>query len=386
MEKRFLIAATAGLLGGFCLSHLHTLDGRLAELEHDERVPEGELGHLQVLLARMELRLGGLQAELDERERELARWRELTTECVAQTVEARLSAADLGTNERWSLLESELSEAARLTREHEDRLQALAQAQPSDDSLWRDLMAPTVQLAGSGTVGTGVLLASEPVDGATWRTPVLTAWHVVRDILAEAPPDEQRVPVRIYEPDGQSRVESARLLRYDPGLDVALLELETTLRVDRGARLASRNRLASLRTFDPVFAVGCPLGNDPIPTRGALADTHHQVDGGRYWMVSAPTYIGNSGGGIFDARTHELVGIFSKIYTHGTLRPTVVPHMGLATPLQDVYDWLDSEGIAGLEPLEPEPIAKSVPATVPAGVVLEAEVGSSRSADPADGH
>jgi hypothetical protein len=59
---------------------------------------------------------------------------------------------------------------------------------------------------------------------------------------------------------------------------------------------------------------------------------------------------GNSGGGVFDAETHELLGIFTKIYTHGTLRPTVVPHMGLATPLPAVYDWLGQIGFAKLEP------------------------------------
>jgi hypothetical protein len=67
-------------------------------------------------------------------------------------------------------------------------------------------------------------------------------------------------------------------------------------------------------------------------------------------MISAPTYIGNSGGGIFDAQTHELLGIFSKIYTHGNLRPTVVPHMGLVTPLITVYDWLERTGHGDLVP------------------------------------
>ena len=69
-------------------------------------------------------------------------------------------------------------------------------------------------------------------------------------------------------------------------------------------------------------------------------------------MISAPTYIGNSGGGIYDAETHELLGIFSKIYTHGSLRPTVVPHMGLVTSLKTIYDWLDSVGLASMEAKE----------------------------------
>ena len=74
-----------------------------------------------------------------------------------------------------------------------------------------------------------------------------------------------------------------------------------------------------MQVFEDVYAVGCPLGNDPIPTHGKLSDTSHMVDGTKHWMVSAPTYIGNSGGGIFHAESEELVGIFSKLYTHGSL-------------------------------------------------------------------
>ena len=63
-------------------------------------------------------------------------------------------------------------------------------------------------------------------------------------------------------------------------------------------------------------------------------------------MINAPTYIGNSGGGIYTAGSNELIGIFSKIYTHGAIRPTVIPHMGLVTPLEEFYDWIDSTEVA----------------------------------------
>jgi S1-C subfamily serine protease len=136
--------------------------------------------------------------------------------------------------------------------------------------------------------------------------------------------------------------------------------------VRHGARLASRSALAEVRVFDPIYAVGCPLGNDPIPTLGEVAATQHVVDGQSYWMVSAPTYIGNSGGGIFDAQTHELIGIFSKIYTHGATRSTIVPHMGLATPMPVVYEWLDRAGCTALvEPRAGE--VKTASAVIDAG-------------------
>ena len=68
-------------------------------------------------------------------------------------------------------------------------------------------------------------------------------------------------------------------------------------------------------------------------------------------MISAPTYIGNSGGGIFGADDRCLLGLFSKIYTHGALRPVIVPHMGLVTPLVEVYDWLEERDLATIEEL-----------------------------------
>jgi len=60
-------------------------------------------------------------------------------------------------------------------------------------------------------------------------------------------------------------------------------------------------------------------------------------------MINAPTYFGNSGGGIYLGDTHQLIGVFSKIYTHGKGAPVVVPHMGLCTPMESIYEWLAGE-------------------------------------------
>jgi S1-C subfamily serine protease len=179
---------------------------------------------------------------------------------------------------------------------------------------------------------------------------MLTAWHVVRDIYGSPEKVNQPVHARIYLEDGTTTVEAARMVAYDSALDVALLKLDSDRAIPNGARLASRESLERAKIFDGIYAVGCPLGNDPIPTAGEIAATNHKVDGCTYWMISAPTYIGNSGGGIFDARSHELMGIFSKIYTHGATRSTIVPHMGLATPLSKVYDWLEGAGRPDIVP------------------------------------
>ena len=72
-------------------------------------------------------------------------------------------------------------------------------------------------------------------------------------------------------------------------------------------------------------------------------------------MLSAPTFFGNSGGGVYLADTYRLVGISSMIYTYGKMNPTVVPHMGLFVPIETIYRWLDGEGYSFVHERKPVP-------------------------------
>jgi len=254
--------------------------------------------------------------------------------------DARLKALENELETGWSGLRSAVDAAATLATETRHELEGLVE--PSERERWRALVGPSVQLSGAATVGSGVLLPSRELEGGVHETLLLTAWHVVRDIRSDALEPDATVPVTIYGEDGSERREEGRLVAHKASIDVAVLVLECPEAVAHGASLARPDELDTARIFKPVVAVGCPLGNDPIPTRGELADTEHTADGGSYWMINAPAYIGNSGGGVFDARTHRVMGIFSKIYTHGSLRPTVVPHMGLVTPMDAVYAWIES--------------------------------------------
>ncbi|HIF41363.1 MAG TPA: serine protease [Planctomycetes bacterium] len=258
----------------------------------------------------------------------------------------RMDELDAEALDRYSGLAQTVDANASLVEEAGRGLSELhSQLLPASSHLWRGLLAPTVQLSSPMTVGSGVLLPAtehEPVR-------VLTAWHVVRDILADSGTGLSEVPVRIYRQDGATLNASAKLLAHDNALDSCLLELVGEHTDLEGTALPTRAHLARMQVFDPVYAVGCPLGSDPVPSHGALSALGHWVDGQSYWMINAPTFIGNSGGGVFDARSMHLLGIVSKLYTHGARR-TVVPHMGLVTPLGDIYDWLDRSGYGELIP------------------------------------
>lgn len=319
----------------------------------------GSLSREQGKTVELDQRLSDLKCELEDASRDIdaqrariAQWDSIQDQIGPKAVDARFAQLRTRVEDRWKALDELANRALGSAESAHESVEELSRNVHRDpQGMWHDLLGPTVQLMGEETVGTGVLLASEPVAGTEeFVTYVLTAWHVIRDIQSTPQSTSTPVPVTIYSSDGSLRSETAQLIRYDATLDVALLKLNSTRAVESGAKLAPREHLGDVRIFERIYAVGCPLGNDPIPTFGEIADTHHQVDGQHYWMISAPTYIGNSGGGIFDADTHELLGIFTKIYTHGTLRPTVVPHMGLATPLPAIYDWLEDVGYASLEP------------------------------------
>jgi hypothetical protein len=387
--QRYLVLAATGLLAvcGAFVSY-RAIEGRLAQLETAPRVDPRELSELKSRIAEQGQRVASALAELDRlrntpartaelderiarlanelddtacslavQDEKLSAWEAVREEIGPAAVDARLAGYRDGVDSQMRRVDELARTALGLAEGARSELDRVEQDLDRDPGrMWRELVGPTVQLMGEDTVGSGVLLQSQRVDGTDeYRTYLITAWHVVRDIQASAESLAAPVPVTIYTPDKSFTAETATLLEHDAEIDAALLVLRTTRAIECGAKLASRERLASARIFDRIYAVGCPLGNDPIPTYGEVADTHHVVDGQRYWMISAPTYIGNSGGGIFDARTHELLGIFSKIYTHGSVRPTVVPHMGLATSLTAIYDWLDKVGYASLEPASVTP-------------------------------
>lgn len=328
-----------------------TLDALCARVEHS-RMALVELTHscqqhelLAPRIAALEEELHSTALTIGEQRARLASYefqQHETPHKLATLVGSRL---ECRVEELEAEIDARFSHISDLARRTSSQVQVVEENLSRDeDRMWRELVGPVVQLSGDETVGSGVLLESQALEGGRWRTCLLTAWHVVRDIVQEGDPRTSPIPVTIYGSNRSERSlrhETAYILAHNVSIDAALLVLESERPVECGAKLASLERLAKARIFDQVYAVGCPLGNDPIPTFGEIADTHHLVEDLSYWMISAPTYIGNSGGGIFDAESHELLGIFSKIYTHGALRPTVVPHMGLVVPLGAIYAWLE---------------------------------------------
>ena len=212
------------------------------------------------------------------------------------------------------------------------------------------MIHPTVQLRGNGTVGSAVLVYSGPFagEGPAGRhcNLALTAFHVVAEVLGSRLERDIDV-VRLYAPGlskGQKAL-SARLIAYDKSRDIALLYLDTDQQLASLARLKSDSLFKRLDIFSEACVVGCPLGSNPVATMGQITAIDKDVDGEKFWMINAPTYFGNSGGGVYSVPDCELIGIFSMIYTYGKAKPRLVPHMGLFLPLASIRSWLETEGL-----------------------------------------
>ena len=230
------------------------------------------------------------------------------------------------------------------------------------DRMKRLMVRPTVQLKGNGTVGSGVLIYSEEQsphgDGGekVHTTLVLTAYHVVLEVMGDKADRGIVEEVHLLEDDsGAMEVIPAKLVLFDRAKDIALLRLNSTRKFENVVDLTPSSELENVDVFSRAYAVGCPLGNRPLPTLGEISSKNKVVGDQVFWMLSAPTFFGNSGGGVYLADTYRLVGISSMIYTYGKMNPTVVPHMGLFVPLETIYRWLDGEGYSFVHERKPVP-------------------------------
>lgn len=302
-----------------------------------------------------------MEARLRELEAELGRATAGSALAASLQDELRRARSELGTlrsqvttevGRTNDLVDAYISEHRRKERDAAMRLDetqgaiAILAGQMHRDPglLTRTMLLPTVQLNGDDTVGSGTLVWSDTnPDSGKVENYVLTSFHVVRNILADTPKAQRDgFDVTVYLV-GERLDVKGRMIASNPKIDAALVKLDTEQRLPHVANVLPRTESAAIKVWDPVCAVGCPLGNDPVPSRGEVSSLKNELNGANYWMINAPTYFGNSGGGVYRADTHQLIGVFSKIYTHGKGNPVVIPHMGLCTPISAVYEWLEQE-------------------------------------------
>lgn len=368
-----LLAVGLGFLGSFLLA-----------LERELREARGTIEDLRQTTESQRTEIDRLRTVIVDVDRDLEEVRTVEASARArllEEIEARTEAGAALLRTELSALEERLR-ALRASAEEHGRLLADVRQKEDIEARQHALMGPTVRINATHEVGSGTVLWSRFIGPGRARSYVLTAWHILQEEAEGA-----FFEVDLYE-DGQPlRTERGRLVAHDAKLDLALVEVDAKQPHRFLANLPAREDMADMRVFTPIYAIGCPLGYPPLPTSGELTSRDKVLDGNHYWMVNAPTIFGNSGGGIYTAQTHLLIGVLSRISAYKNMIDVAVPHMGLVTPIHRVYDWLDSTpyGFVYLDRLAetevraqaPAAAGSSLPAstTAPAGEPAAAAAG-----------
>jgi len=202
-----------------------------------------------------------------------------------------------------------------------------------------EMLSPCVRIETLTGVGSGVIIPHrKDAKDAKGYVYILTAGHVVGnyanvDVTFYSYSKEgTNPPERLFSWAGTL---NASVVMTDTAKDLALLEIrnpKSEIRNWATAKLAPRNYQPYL--FSPVWVVGCSLGLNPRPSSGCIS-----VIGGFSWEISAPVLPGNSGGPVYDAGTHELIGIAVWVRLYGD---QLVTTMAGIVPINVIYEFLEA--------------------------------------------
>jgi S1-C subfamily serine protease len=133
----------------------------------------------------------------------------------------------------------------------------------------------------------------------------------------------------------------------DGGQDWALLRMrDTENKADWVANMFPLDDIENVHIFDDCYAVGASLGHPPVASNGMITYMDDEIDHYKYWMSSAPTIFGNSGGAVYrwstNRKKYEYIGIPSRI----SIQPMgfsadAITHMGYFIPIDRVYSLLE---------------------------------------------
>ena len=115
------------------------------------------------------------------------------------------------------------------------------------------------------------------------------------------------------------------------------------------AKVFPLDDIDNIHIFDKVFAVGASLGHPPIASEGMITFMDDEIDHFKYWMSSAQTIYGNSGGACYrwsDSRKqYDWIGIPSRISVQPAgFSSDAITHMGYFIPIDRVCALLKDNG------------------------------------------
>jgi S1-C subfamily serine protease len=225
---------------------------------------------------------------------------------------------------------------------------------------------PTVRVRAKNAGGSGTVVYSQEHNGEV-HTYVITNHHVVDGCIKVQkkwnPIKKRKVDTEILDTVyveyfrynnysnciGSFAVE-ADIVAYsevEGGQDWALLRVRDTENTcDWVANLFPLTDIDNVHIFDDVFAVGASLGHPPIASGGIITYMDDEIDHYKYWMSSAQTIYGNSGGACYrwspSRKQYDWIGVPSRISVAPSgFSSDAITHMGYFIPIERIYNLLD---------------------------------------------
>lgn len=160
----------------------------------------------------------------------------------------------------------------------------------------------------------------------------LTAKHVVPELSTDI-----TAVIQFYRDSDIKTTQIQVDQKFDnPGLnDVAILVAHSDI-FYYPAKLST----STLKSGEHVLAAGFPLGVGLVTTEGLLNFAYHEGTT-HGWVCSAPAFLGNSGGGIFEEGSNRLIGITIQIMmiTNGVYQHPI-HHIHIFIPVNYFTSWL----------------------------------------------
>lgn len=154
----------------------------------------------------------------------------------------------------------------------------------------------------------------------------MTNYHVIER--------ETKISVTIFQKADREfvrrRMENVRIVALNPFFDLALLKIPPQEKLKfTQVYLGSSSQL---RSGDPVFAVGNPLGLERSVSQGIISAKNRSMEGLVYLQTTAEINPGNSGGPLFNLKG-EVIGVTNMKVQFGE-------GLGFAIPIDHVKQFL----------------------------------------------
>jgi S1-C subfamily serine protease len=230
-----------------------------------------------------------------------------------------------------------------------------------EENVLRQVVLPSVRIRAKEAMGSGTIIYSEEQGDDGYVTYVLTNHHVIEKnieykdvwdtVIKKNVKKDFTSPVEVdvgrYTDEGYflaSRTCQAEIVDYNKERDLALLKLKDNIKYPT-AKLYPHQEAKKVPLFHTLICCGAALGEfPPVVTEGRLNGIQKEIDNYEYWLSSAQSVFGNSGGSIFIARNSDwyFLGVPARISVVMIgFAGSPITHMGYFIPAFSVYEWFD---------------------------------------------